>query len=261
MLLRTEASAEFNRVTGTALDHSSIRTLNRVTCSKPAERFSDIQTRSVSASHTQIRQVSASPIQASATTAYGMTQKIPELTNRIQKGQKVQLGDALSLGRLKICLGWNTTNPECDVDVSAFILGSDGRVLGEEWFVFYGQTKSPDGSVVFSGDEPVDRESITVSLNTLTPSAAKIVFVLTINDAFAKHLNFSMLKDAYIRIIETGSYREIVSFSMRDYYENVISMMIGEIYLYKGSWKFHAIGDGVARDLAGLCEFYGVEVI
>ena len=85
--------------------------------------------------------------------------------------------------------------------------------------------------------------------------------MLTINDALAKHLHFGMLKDAYIRIIETGSYRELVSFPMLEYYNNVISMMIGEIYLYNGKWKFHAIGDGVVRDLAGLCELYGVQVV
>jgi len=37
-------------------------------------------------------------------------------------------------------------------------------------------------------------------------------------------------------------------------------MMIGELYLYKDVWKFHGIGNGVARDLAGLCALYGVQV-
>ena len=37
-------------------------------------------------------------------------------------------------------------------------------------------------------------------------------------------------------------------------------MMIGELYSYKGDWKFNAIGDGVSRDLKGLCEMYGVNV-
>ena len=46
---------------------------------------------------------------------------------------------------------------------------------------------------------------------------------------------------------------------MDEYYSNVTSMMIGEIYLYHGTWKFNAVGNGVARDLAGLCELYGVQ--
>ena len=47
---------------------------------------------------------------------------------------------------------------------------------------------------------------------------------------------------------------------MTEYYTNVISMMIGELYIHNGTWKFNAIGNGVAKDLAGLCELYGVNV-
>ena len=36
-------------------------------------------------------------------------------------------------------------------------------------------------------------------------------------------------------------------------------MMLGEIYLHNKEWKFNAIGNGVARDLDGLCQLYGVE--
>ena len=68
-----------------------------------------------------------------------------------------------------------------------------------------------------------------------------------------------MMQDAYIRIFNDRN-AECVSFQMREYYSNVISMMIGEIYQYNGSWKFHAVGNGVAKDLAGLCALYGVEV-
>jgi tellurium resistance protein TerD len=57
------------------------------------------------------------------------------------------------------------------------------------------------------------------------------------------------------------SRQEIISFKMDEYYQNVISMMIGELYLYNGIWKFHAIGNGVAKDLAGLCQLYGVSVV
>ena len=68
-----------------------------------------------------------------------------------------------------------------------------------------------------------------------------------------------MLKDAYVRIIENSTNAELVSFKMSEYYSNVTSMTIGELYLHKGIWKFNAVGNGVARDLAGLCELYGVE--
>lgn len=120
--------------------------------------------------------------------------------------------------------------------------------------------ESPDCSVIFSDRENTDRESVAIDLSRLNPSITRIVFVLTINDAFSKRLNFGMIEDAYVRILDAASDRELVSFVMDEYYSNVISMMIGEVYLHNGNWKFNAIGNGVAKDLEGLCGLYGVQV-
>lgn len=185
--------------------------------------------------------------------------RVPQLQNEARKGQKVQLAVAGSLQRVRASMGWNVLNPECDVDVSAFLL-RNGRVLGDDWFVFYGQETSPDGSTVFSANSSPDRESISIDFSRLNAAVDRIVFILTINEAAEKRLNFSMIKDAYIRIIDTPSNRELVSFKIEEYYSNVISMTIGEIYLHNGAWKFNAVGNGVGKDLAGLCQQYGVQV-
>lgn len=185
---------------------------------------------------------------------------LPPLVHMVQKGQKTPLENSGKLTSIKACLGWNVKNPACDVDVSAFLLGASGKVIGDSWFVFYGQTESPDHSTVFHVEDGADRESISVDFTKLDTSVARIVFVLTINEALEKNLNFGMLQDAYIRIMDSAS-AELVSFKMDEYYSNVTSMMIGELYLHNGAWKFNAIGNGVAKDLAGLCEMYGVQVI
>ena len=185
---------------------------------------------------------------------------IPALINPVQKGQKIAIENQGKLSKVYAKLGWNVTNSNCDVDVSAFMLNNSGWVIGDSWFVFYGQETSPDNSTHFSIDNGQDREVITIDFNKLNSNVSKIVFVLTINEALGKHLNFSMLNDAYIRIMN-DSNQELVSFKMDEYYSNVTSMMIGEIYQHNGAWKFAAIGNGVAKDLAGLCEYYGVQVI
>ena len=184
---------------------------------------------------------------------------IPTLRNKVQKGQKAPLSPT-ALTSVDACFGWNVTDTRCDVDVSAFLLGADGKVIGDSWFVFYGQTLSPDQSTKFVADSSPDREMIQIDFGKLNPDVKKIVFVLTINDALANRLHFGMLKDAYVRIMDKSG-KELVSFMMTEYYNNVISMMIGELYLHNGAWKFNAVGNGVAKDLAGLCSLYGVEVI
>ena len=148
--------------------------------------------------------------------------RTPALAHPIRKGQKVPLSSGASVRQADVCLGWNSTDARCDVDVSAFLLGENGKVIGDDWFVFYGQTKSPDGSVAFEVDGVTDREVIHVDLAKLNPSVRKIVFVLTIHEALEKGLHFGMLKDAYIRILDRGNRTELVSFPMADYYTNVI---------------------------------------
>ena len=209
--------------------------------------------------NTQSQQVNQTVNNQESITSTNSHITIPPLHNKVQKGQKVALFSNTTSPYIDILLGWNVKNPKCDVDVSAFLLSDNGKVLGDSWFVFYGQTTSPDNSVTFNVCNNTDREKIHIDLTKLNNSVKKIVFVLTINDALINNLNFGMLEDAYIRIIDNNG-KELVSFLMSDYYSNVISMMIGEIYIHNGTWKFSAIGNGVARDLEGLCNLYGVEV-
>ena len=185
---------------------------------------------------------------------------LPSLTKRVSKGQKVPLN--LSSKKIKVNFGWNVKNPACDVDVSAFLLSGNGKVVGDDYFVFYGQESSPEKSVLFKNVETANvLEVFDIDTAVLNPAVAKIVFVMTINDALENSLNFSMLKDAYIQIADSLNNTELASFLVEEYYNNINSMMMGEIYLHNGAWKFNAIGNGVNKDLAGLCEFYGVQVI
>ncbi|MFC4804111.1 TerD family protein [Filifactor villosus] len=223
----------------------NVLSLNKPTWSSegPVATSTDSSMQATPSSPTQTELISKKPI--------------PTLNHPIQKGQKVAL--ATNSSSLSALFGWNVKNSQCDVDVSAFLLGENGKVLGDDWFVFYGQPQSPDKSILLSTDESVDRQKVSIDFRMLHPNVKKIVFVLTINEAFEHNLNFSMIEDAYMRVVDPSG-NELVSFAMNDYYDNVISMMIGEVYLYNSAWKFSSVGNGVARDLAGLCELYGVQV-
>lgn len=180
----------------------------------------------------------------------------------LKKGQKASLQ---SLTKIRVGLGWDIKNQACDLDVSAFMLDANNRVIGDDWFVFYGQLKSPDNSVIHNGDNldgagQGDDETIDINLSMVNPSVQKIAFVITINDALKKHLNFSMVANAYVRIIDAVTNKEINRFNLTDYYDDVTSMVTGEVYRHNGQWKFNPVGDGVAKDLAGLCNMYGVNV-
>ena len=184
---------------------------------------------------------------------------MPPLVHKLQKGQKSNLAGPLQ--KLKVCFGWNVKDARCDVDASAFLVTDTGKVPGDEWFVFYGQDSSPDRSVSFAvTPNGADREEITVDLQRLDARIKKVVFVLTIDEAIPKNLNFSMLKDVYVRLVNGATGQELVSFTPAEYYPNVTSMTMGELYLYNGQWKFNPVGNGIHQDLAGQCAVYGVQI-
>ena len=184
----------------------------------------------------------------------------------LKKGQKTSRSQMNpNLSDIQVCLGWDILNQACDLDASAFMLGANGKVIGDDWFVFYGQPISPDGSIVHSGDSTDgaavgDDEIITINLNKLNPSVQKIVFIVTINEALEKRLNFSMVSNAYVRVVDKSNGKELIKFMLTDYFATVTSMVVGELYNKGGQWRFNPVGNGFAEDLAGLCGVYGVNV-
>ena len=184
----------------------------------------------------------------------------------LKKGSKTAIvgANGQQLSAIRIGLGWDVINQACDLDASAFMLGADGRVIGDDWFVFYGQTTSPDNSIQHSGDSQGhgtgDDEVIDINLAGVNPQVQKIVFVVTINEALENGLNFSMVQNAYVRVMDKSNGNELMRFNLTDYYQTVTAMVVGEVYKHNGAWKFNAVGDGVAKDLAGLCGMYGVNV-
>ncbi len=187
----------------------------------------------------------------------------------LKKGQKVSLTKFNNnLDNILVGLGWDTaqnTGIPYDLDVEVFMLGANDKVIGDDWFVFYNKLTSPDGSVVHSGDNRTgfgegDDETIKVQLSKVSPQVQKLVFVVTIDDAVARGHNFGQVSNAYIRIVDLSSNRELVRYNLTEYYPNVISMVVGEIYRYNNEWKFNPVGDGTADDLMGLCIRYGVRV-
>lgn len=184
------------------------------------------------------------------------------------KGQKINLSKMNpNLDEIDICLGWDVgMNQNYDLDSEAFLLGSNDKVIGDSWFVFYNQPISPDGSVRHSGDNKTgvgsgDDEIINIKLSQVNPMVQKIIFVVTINDAKLYGYNFGSIQNAYIRVVDKSNNRELVRFQLSEYYKEVISMMVGELYKKDGQWRFNPIGSGTGDDLEGLCIRYGVNLL
>lgn len=187
----------------------------------------------------------------------------------LSKGQKVSLSKMnAALDMIEVGLGWDVmTNSAVpyDLDAEAFMLGANGKVLSDDWFIFYNQPCSPDGSCRHMGDNKDgngvgDDEVIQLQLSRVNPQVAKIAFVVSINEALQRGHNFGGVQNAYVRVVDKSTNKELIKFNLTDYFKEVTSMTVGELYLKNGEWRFNAVGQGLNTDLAGLCGFYGVNI-
>ena len=186
---------------------------------------------------------------------------LPSDSLLLKKGQKT----ALPANSAKLKVHVESTFVEqilpCRIDTEVFLLSEHGQVPGEDWFVFYNQPESPDKAVLLqaTNNDSDFSEELLLDLTKLDRRINKLVFIATLDQAQEKNYNFSLVQKLCFRIVDSQNNKEILRFEPPDYYRNVISMVIGEIYLYKNEWRFNPVGDGTAEGLEKLCEKYGIE--
>ena len=176
----------------------------------------------------------------------------------LKKGQKIDLTKTNpGLSKILVGLGWDTNKydggAEFDLDTSIFLVDATGKATSDSDFIFYNNPTHPSGSVQYMGDNRTgegdgDDEQILVDLANLPSKYCKIAFVVTIYKADERNQNFGMIKNAYIRIVDTSNgNKELCKFNLSDdiNYNDKTSMLFGELYRHNGEWKFNAIGEGL----------------
>ncbi len=165
----------------------------------------------------------------------------------LRKGQKITLNENL----LKVTFERNSG--ALDIDTAAFLLQNNGKVAGDEDFVFYGNPRHNSGSVTHCSDD-----SIEIDLTKIPRHVEKISITATIYEADARRQNFSKISGANL-ILQDFYGTEIATFKP-DQFTVETAIVLGEIYRYKGAWKFNATGAGFKGGLAALCNDFGIEV-
>jgi tellurium resistance protein TerD len=186
----------------------------------------------------------------------------------LSKGQRIEIG----LSKLSVGLGWNPNSGSghsYDLDASAFMLNAQQLIPKEEFFVFYGNTDSPDGGLHHTGDDPTggnsdggDDETIQVDLAKLDPTIQEILFVVTIHDATTRRQNFGQVRDSYIRIVDDVSGQEVAKYELDEDFSVETAVEFGRLYKRDNNWKFEASGIGYREDLAFfVAKYYKGQVI
>lgn len=188
----------------------------------------------------------------------------------LAKGGRVSLSkEAPGLKSINVGLGWDAnvtdTGAQFDLDASAFMVGTDGKVVSDGHFIFYNNATSPDGAVVHKGDNRTgegdgDDEVIAIDLDKVAPEVDKIIFTVTIDQATERNQNFGQVNNSYIRILNNDGGAEITKYELDEDYSAETAINFGELYRKDGGWNFKAVGAGFNEGLAGFCRQFGVSV-
>ncbi|EHQ42791.1 TerD family protein [Myroides odoratus] len=179
------------------------------------------------------------------------------------KGQKIDIG----LNNLTIGLGWDpnesTSGHDFDLDASAIMIDAQRKLVTEEYFIFYNNLKSPDGSLMHTGDDPDgkssdgdDDEAIIIDLSKVDTRVEEILFVVTIEGFKERRQNFGQVRNSYIRIVDNNTHEEIAKYELDEDFSIETGIEFGRLYKRNGGWKFEASGIGYQADLSFFLEKY-----
>lgn len=186
------------------------------------------------------------------------------------KGANVSLSkEAPGLTAVIVGLGWqarSSSGAEFDLDASALMLAGNDKVPSDDYFIFYNQLVSPDGSVQHQGDNLTggsgfdDDEQIAVDLATVPAEIERVVMAVSIHDGHARGQNFGQVRRAYIRVVNQADGQELTRYDLSEDASTETAMIFGELYRNRGEWKFRAVGQGYDAGLAGIATDFGVDV-
>ncbi|MDQ6850409.1 MAG: TerD family protein [Actinomycetota bacterium] len=187
----------------------------------------------------------------------------------LSKGGNVSLTkEAPGLTAVLVGLGWDartTSGTDFDLDASALLVDTGGKILSDQHFIFFNNLTSPDGSVEHTGDNLTgegegDDEAIKVNLAGVPVEVDKVVVAVSIYDAESRGQSFGQVRNAYIRVVNQQGEAELTRYDLSEDASNETAMIFGELYRNNTEWKFRAVGQGYSTGLSGIARDYGVNV-
>ncbi|MFJ8189810.1 VWA domain-containing protein [Streptomyces sp. NPDC096094] len=161
---------------------------------------------------------------------------------------------------VRVELVWSAGPGVPEVDASALLLTSAGRVRDDGDFVFYNQPRHASDAVRHLGKQGgsgagagVTTDTVEVDLRSVEAAVDRIVLC-----ASADGGTFGQVPGLSLRLLDAGTRTELARFDMAAGTET--ALVGGELYRRQGKWKFRAVGQGYASGLAGVATDFGITV-
>ena len=202
----------------------------------------------------------------------------------LKKGQKVSLTkDNAGLRSVVVGLGWDEVEQpkakgvfgglfggkpakvhDIDCDAVVFLLDSEGKIAQRSDVVFFNNLRHSSDCVIHQGDNLTgggegDDEQIMVYLSKLPPQYERVVVLVSIYKATERNQHFGMIKNAFIRIFDADTNKELYKYDLSENYDGMTALVFGELYRKNGEWKFSAVGQPLQLwSIADLAERWGL---
>lgn len=165
------------------------------------------------------------------------------------------------LKKIMFGLGWEMKSQQLDLDASVFMVGSNGKLVSDSHFVFYNNLQSPDGSIKHTGDNRTgqgdeDDEMILCNLDLIDSRVEEIIITITIHEAKERNHHFGMLSDAYIRLYDVETKREILTYDLDAEFSGTTDVIFGKLCRKNNEFHFTAVGQGSTKGLQGFIDIY-----
>ncbi|WP_102348980.1 TerD family protein [Bacillus sp. Marseille-P3661] len=189
---------------------------------------------------------------------------------QLSKGQRIDLTKSNpGLVKAIIGLGWDINKyhggNDFDLDACAFLVDANDKCTRDEDFIFYNNLQHPSESVIHTGDNRTghgdgDDEQLLVDFSKIPDYVHKIGITVTIHDAETRNQNFGQVSNAFVRLVDEASNRELLRFDLGEDFSIETAVVVCELYRHGSEWKFSAVGSGYSGGLADLCRNYGLQV-
>jgi tellurite resistance protein TerA len=128
-------------------------------------------------------------------------------------------------------------------------------VRGDDDMVFYGQPRPGNGSVAFISNA-AGRAEFSIDIPKLLATTEKIAFTATIHE---NRKTFGAFTNLQVTVKNAAGQAVLVAtLPATGMVES--ALILGEVYLRQGQWKFRAVGQGFAGGLKPLAEHFGVDI-
>lgn len=167
----------------------------------------------------------------------------------------------LAGNKVLVTVSWLDADPTAEeLDVSCFLLTDSKKVRSDADMIFYGQRQTGDGAVSIKELAVIDgdgrKTAFEIDLGKMRGDVTSLAVVATTGaSAGARKIS------ALTRLgIAAGGEGDPITYLVDTSDAGEAALILGEVYLRNGAWKFRAVGQGFNGGLSPLAQHYGVDI-